>query len=101
MPLDRARAEEQFGANLRVGAPVRSKSGDLRLLRGELTASLVRTFANRLARCEQFATGALGKPLGSDVAERVVGGSKLVARVDAPVFATEPFPVEQAGPGEV
>src|SRR3954447_4069855 len=40
MPLDRAGAEEQLGADLRVGEPVAGQARDLILLRGELVAHL-------------------------------------------------------------
>jgi hypothetical protein len=46
-------------------------------------------------------TGALGKPLGPDVAEHSVGGSELLAGVDAPVLATQPFAVYEPGASEV
>ena len=54
-----------------------------------------------LTRGQELVTGALGKPLGPDVAEHLVGGSKLLARVDAPVLATQPFAVQEPGAGEV
>ncbi len=45
MPLDRARAEEQPGADLRIRTPVTGEPGYLRLLRGELTGRLGRARA--------------------------------------------------------
>ena len=54
-----------------------------------------------LAGGQQLAAGALGERLGADPAEAVVGGSKLLARVDAPVLAAQPFAVEELGAGEV
>jgi hypothetical protein len=30
-----------------------------------------------------------------------VGGSELLTRIDAPIFATKPFPVEQPRAGEM
>ena len=53
-------------------------------------ASLLRF---RTSRGLQLVTGALGKPLGPDVAEHLVGNSELLAGVDAPVLATQPFAV--------
>ena len=37
----------------------------------------------------------------ADPAELVVGGTKLLARVDAPVLAPQPFAVQKPGTGEV
>ena len=82
--LDGARADEQLGADLRVRLPVDGEPGDLRLLRGEQVARLDREPAHRLAGGRQLAPGTLGEPLGADAAERLVGGAKLLARVDAP-----------------
>jgi hypothetical protein len=44
-----------------------------------------------LTRGLELVTGALGKSLGPDVAEYFVCGSELLARVHAPVLATQPF----------
>ena len=53
MPLDRAWADEQLGADLRVRTPLTSESGDLRLLRGEHVARLDGVLAHRLASGQQ------------------------------------------------
>ena len=45
MPLDRARAQEQFRADLRIGLPVPGPPSDLPLLRGELVRYLRRALA--------------------------------------------------------
>ena len=54
-----------------------------------------------LARGQELVAGALGEPLGPDAAEHLVGGSELLARVDAAVLATQPFAVQEPGAGEV
>ena len=66
-----------------------------------IVARLHRAPGRGLAGGQQLAAGALGERLGADPAEAVVGGSKLLARVDAPVLATQPLAVEQLGAGEV
>ena len=57
--------------------------------------------ACRLAGGQELATGALGERLGSDTAERVVGGSKLPTRLYAPVLAPEPFAVHKLSAGQM
>ena len=81
--------------------PSRGEAGDLRLLRREDVARLVGAPAHRLAGGQQLAAGALGERLGPEAAEHLVGGAQLLARVDAPVLAPQPFAVEQVGAGEL
>lgn len=45
--------------------------------------------------------GALGEGFGAKSVQHLVSGSQLFARVDAPVFATQPFTVHQVGAREV
>jgi hypothetical protein len=75
--------------------------GDLRLLGCEGVARVQGALARGLAGGRELATGAFSEPVGPDAAERVVGGSKLFARVDAPVLATKPFAVHELGAGQV
>ena len=56
-------------------------------------ARVVGALARGLARGQELVPGALGKPLGADTAEHLVGGSELLARVDAAVLAAQPFAV--------
>src|SRR4051812_8635756 len=98
--LDRARADEQLGADLRVGVPLAGEIGDLRLLGREDVARLARPSAHRLAGRQQLAPGALGEGVGPEVAEHLVGGTEVLARVYPSVLAPEPFAVEQMGAGE-
>jgi hypothetical protein len=64
MPLDRARAEEKLGADLRIRTPVTGEPGDLCLLRSELIPCLDGLLAHRLAGGLQFAASAFGEALG-------------------------------------
>src|SRR5215472_18931099 len=61
VPFHRARAEEQLGADLRVGLPAGGQARDLRLLRGQLVERLDRALAHRLAGGQQLAAGTLGE----------------------------------------
>src|SRR5919106_1305517 len=99
--LHRSRADEQLRADLGVGEAVAGETCDLSLVRCEQAARLVGARAGGLAGCRELATGALRKPLGSEAAERVVGGTKLLARVQASVLATQPFAVQELGSGQV
>src|SRR3954447_17252669 len=99
--LDGAGADEQLGADLRVRLPVARHAGDLGLLGREDVAGLRCAPGRGLAGGQQLAAGALGERLGPDSVEVVVRGSKLLARVDAPVLATQPFAVGELRAGEV
>src|SRR4051812_30685648 len=61
VPFDRTRAEEQPGADLRVGEAVACQTGDLVLLRREVVARLDGALAHLLPRCQELAAGALGE----------------------------------------
>src|SRR5215207_8337935 len=61
VPLDGTGAEEQPGADLRIGETVAREAGDLLLLRRELVARLDRSPARPPARRHELAAGALGK----------------------------------------
>ena len=99
--LDRTGADEQLCADLGVGEAVLGESGDLCLLGCEHAARLVGALARALARGPEFASGALGKCLGSDAAEHFVRCSQLLTRVHAPVLTAEPFAVEEVRAGEL
>ena len=81
--------------------PSLGESGDLCLLGCEHAARLVGALARGLTGGPELATCSLGKGLGSEDAEHVVGCSQLFARVDAPVFAPEPFAVDEVRAGEL
>ena len=94
VPLDGARAEEQPGADLRIGKSVASELGDLPLVRRELIACLDLALAHLLAGGEQLAAGALRERLHADRDEHLVGGSQLLARILTPALAPQPLAVE-------
>ena len=71
------------------------------LLGCEHAARLLGAPPRGLTRRRELVAGALGKPLGPDAAERLVGGSKLLACVHPPVLATQPLAVQEPGAGEV
>ena len=100
MPLDRARAQEQLGADLGIGQPVPGPPGDLPLLRGELVRFVRRALADGLPGGEQLAAGTFGERLGSHPREHVVGRPQLGPGVGAPVLPPEPFPVDQVRTGQ-
>jgi len=79
VPLHRARAEEQLGADLRVRLPAGSQARNLHLLRGQLVERLDRALAHCLAGGQQLAAGALGERLHAHVREHRVGDSQLLA----------------------
>ena len=86
VPLDRARADEQLGADLRVRQALAGEPGDLLLLRREPPARARVAFARLLACRQQLAAGAIGECLHADLVEQMVGAAQLLARVDAPAL---------------
>src|SRR6516165_10526003 len=101
VPFDRARADEQLGADLRVRQAVVGEPGDLPFLGRELVARVGAALAHLLARCHQLPAGALGEGLHPDPGEQVVGRTQLLARVDAAALAAQPLPVEQMRAGKL
>src|SRR6476659_1593787 len=101
VPLDRARAQEELRADLRICMPIRGEPRDLLLLRGQLSACLVAPFAPLLARREQLAAGALGECDGTEAGEGLIRDAKLLARVYPSVLAPQPLAVDQVGAGEL
>src|SRR5438105_4147271 len=99
--LDRARADEQPGADLRIREPVAGEPRDLGLLGGELVARLDGAFAGRLAGGQELAPGPLGEPLHAHRVQHLVGDAQLLARVDAAALAAQPLAVEQMRAGEL
>ena len=65
VPFDGAGTEEQRGADLGIGRPLRREPGDLRLLRGEVARGLHRALADRLPGGE-YRAGKLPKTLKLD-----------------------------------
>src|SRR5215469_18932660 len=100
MPFHRADAEEQLGADLRVGVAFDREPGDVRLLRRERADRLDRARAYCLAGGHQLVPRAFGERIHAHRGQRVVGGPQLGAGVCAALFAAQPFAVEQVRAGE-
>jgi hypothetical protein len=92
---------KQFGADLGIRQPVAGQSGILGLLCREDLTHPGCASAYRLARGHELTTGALGERLGAETVKHLVRGPQLLARVEAPVLATQPFAVHQVGTSEV
>ena len=101
VPFDRARGQEQLRADLRVRQAGAGQPGDLLLLRRELVARIGVSLSHLLARGDQFPARALGERLHAHRCELIMGGTELGARVDAPLPAAQPLPVQQMGAGEL
>src|SRR5260370_26948929 len=100
--LDGARADEQPGADLRIGQAVAGQPRDLRLLGGQRrTGPAARAGAaagargHGLAGGRQLAPGPLGESLHAHVVEHLVGGAQLLARFTAAALAAQPPAVPQ------
>ena len=67
--------------------PSWASRGDLCFLGCERAAGFVGAFARGLAGGLELATGALGKGLSPEAAERFVSGAELLASVNPAIFA--------------
>ena len=101
MPLHGAWADEELRPDLRVRSPVPCKPRDLLLLGCEFIARVVLALAHLLAGGQQLATCALSESLGAHRGEHVVRSAQLLAGVDPPTFATQPFAVGQPSASQV
>jgi NADP-dependent 3-hydroxy acid dehydrogenase YdfG len=101
VPFDRARAEEELGADLGVGLPVPRPRRDLHLLRGEVPVGVRRALAHGLAGGEQLAAGALGEPVRPDRRQHSVRQVQLLPGIHPAVLAAEPLTVEQVRAGQI
>src|SRR5690349_3369694 len=99
--LDSAGAQEQPGADLRIGVSLTGELGDLRFLDSELTGRLSRTLAYVLARGEQFPLGASGEPVHPQRGQHLVSGPQLVPRVHPAVLAAQPLAIDQVSAGQL
>src|SRR5882762_3598680 len=101
MPLHSAWADEELRTDLRVRPPVTRKPRDLLLLGCELIARVVLALAHLLARGQQLATRTLSESLRTHRCEHVVRNVQLLAGIDPPTFATQPFAVSQPSASQV
>jgi hypothetical protein len=76
--LDRARADEQPGADLRVGEPMPGQPRDLGFLGGQLNGRLDGVLARGLACRLQLAPGQLGEPSDAHRVQHLVNGARLL-----------------------
>ena len=98
--LDRARADEEPRADLRVRESVACQLGDLRLLRASARRACLGVRArDGLAGGEQLAAGALRERRGTHGGEHLVGGAQLLAGIDAALLAAQPLAVERGARG--
>ena len=101
MPFHGAWADEELRTDLRVRSPVPRKPRDLLLLRREFIARVVSALAHLLARGQQLATRALRESLRAHRGEHLVRSAQLLAGIDPPTFATQPFAVGQPSASQV
>jgi hypothetical protein len=88
VPFDGADAEEWFGADLGVGAPVPGQPRDVLFLRCELVGVGIWTpLADLLTRSLQLRARPFCETFGAHGWEQLVCGAELLACVDAPAFA--------------
>jgi hypothetical protein len=73
VPFNRAGADEESHADLRVGKSVAGHQGDLPLLSSEFIASLDGALAHLLAGRYELIAGALGEGLHADRREHFMG----------------------------
>src|SRR3954454_15352811 len=95
VPFDRARAEEELRADLRVRPAVASPSRDEVFLGRQLVARLVDALAHLRAGGQQLVAGAMGESIRAHRDQHVVRGAQLYAGIDAALLAAEPLAVEE------
>ena len=98
---DGTRADEQPGADLRVGESVARKPRDLELLRGQLARGVDVALAGGLAGGVELARGPVGERLGAHPGEELVRGAQLRAAVEPAAAPPQPLAVEQVRASEV
>src|SRR5262245_53782546 len=96
-----ARADEELGTDLWVGAPLGREPGDHGFLGGEHVGGVDGAFAYGLAGGQQLGAGPLGERMGPDTAQHVVREAQLLSRVHAPVLAAQPFAIQEMCAGEL
>src|SRR4029453_16658226 len=101
VPLDGTRADEQFGADLRVAAPVPGQAGDELFLRGEHGPRVLAALAYGLTGRLQLVPGTVGESVHAHHGEHVVRGSQMLPGIGTPAPAPQPFAIEQVRAGEL
>ena len=102
VPLDRARAEEELRADLRVRQAVASEPGDLRLLRGQVVAAS-RPCACAPSRRWPAARGGRARrtPRRPSRSNTSCAVAQLRAGVDPAVLPPQPLAVQELGAGQL
>src|SRR5580693_4249689 len=96
--LDRARAEKQPGADLRVREALAGQPGDLGLLGGQVERGGYGAFAGGgLAGGLQLAPSPRRERRHSHRIQHAVGRAQLLARVSTAALSAQPLPVQQMG----
>jgi hypothetical protein len=105
--LDRPRADEQPGGDLRVGQAVPGHPRHLSLPGrqrrpgpGRSWGGLDGPVGHGLTRVAQLTAGPLGERLDPDRLQHVVRRAKLLTRLVAAALAAQPLPVQQVSAGE-
>jgi len=100
--LHGVRADEQPGADLRVGQAVAGEPRHEQFLRSELLVPRPgTTLASGFAGGAQLAPGPFGEARHAGRLEHAVGGAQLLARGTAAAFAAQPLPVQQVRAGQL
>jgi len=99
--LDRARADEQPRADLRVRQALAGQPRDLRLLRGQLHGRLDRTLAGGLPRGLQLKPGPFGERPDTHRVQHLVGRAQVLPCLGAAALAAQPLPVQQVTASEL
>jgi hypothetical protein len=101
VPLHRAPAEEQSGANLGVRQAIAGELGDLTLLRSQIVARLDGPLAGCLARGQQLTASPFGERLHAHRRELLVRCAQLGPGVNPAVRPSKPLAEEQMRAGEL
>src|SRR4051812_39624356 len=101
MPLDRARAQEEPAGDLGIRVALSRQLRDLDLLRCQLVAGLRSAFAHRRAGRFELSAGTLRERAHADRRQHAMRRPEVLAGIDAPAFAAQPFAVEQMGAGQL
>jgi hypothetical protein len=99
--FDAARADEQPGADLRVGEPLAGEPRDLRVLRRETFLASDGPSGDSLTRGRQLALGAAGGSLDPHRREHGACRPKLVAALRPAALGVQPLPADEMRAGEL
>src|SRR5258708_8252618 len=95
-----ARAEDQPGADFRVGQPVAGQPGDLGLPCGQLNRGGGGAGAGGLAGGPQLGPGSFGACFHAHRFQHAMGGAQLLPSGGAAALPAQPFPVPPVGGGQ-